>query len=223
MYGDSRKLAWKERLTSVWRPLYAPFAELLQWVPDNSRILDIGCGSGAFLFLARDAKGATGTGLDTNADAISLACLAAKNADLRFLVQQMPTSLQIEAASLITLIDVLHHVPRPNQGELLLTILQQMQPGSRIIFKDLDPRPVWRSLANRVTDYASTRSLVSYVSRADIERTFQQAGLTIRTSVDLHKHVWSITWSSQTSRTGWASRPEQTLRPSSGQSSWLTT
>jgi 2-polyprenyl-3-methyl-5-hydroxy-6-metoxy-1,4-benzoquinol methylase len=190
--GTGRPLGWKQRLTSAWRPLYAPFTELLRWIPSGASMLDIGCGSGAFLFLANQIRHAAPChGIDINRTAIDLAKAANPTADIDFQVALEPDPAVLAAVSVVTLIDVLHHVPNVSKPHLLALVLASMPAGGRIIIKDLDERPAWRALANRITDYLSTRSKVAYISRADIEELLGDSGFQIVASQELHKHVWS--------------------------------
>lgn len=188
--GD--RLNWHQKLTSIWRPAYAPFRELLEWVPEGASVLDIGCGSGAFLFLCRAIRHARqGMGIDANVNSIALANLVSKWPELRFEVAMQARDDLVRGASVITLIDVLHHVPEEAKDAFLASVLDNAPAGSRILIKDLDPRPVWMALANRVTDYLSTRSKVDYIGRTDIERRFRAAGIKVLASLPLRKHVWS--------------------------------
>jgi 2-polyprenyl-3-methyl-5-hydroxy-6-metoxy-1,4-benzoquinol methylase len=185
-------LAWKQRLTSVWRPLYAPFEVLLSWVPEGAEILDIGCGSGAFLFLANAVRHASPTyGIDVNAASIALANAANIDPALHFEARLEAEPARLASAGVVTLLDVLHHVPAAVRPRLLADIMTPIRPGARLIIKDLDPKPLWRALANRLTDYASTRSRVSYISQREVEDAFTRAGFRILYSARLHKHVWS--------------------------------
>jgi 2-polyprenyl-3-methyl-5-hydroxy-6-metoxy-1,4-benzoquinol methylase len=187
-----RRLNWHEKLTSVWRPYYAPFREMLEWVPKQASILDIGCGSGAFLFLCADRRHARKcVGIDANVHAIELAKFVTLSPVLSFNIGvEVPLEL-VKAANVITMVDILHHIPRAAKASFLSSILDSAQSGTRIIVKDLDPSPPWMAIANRATDYLSTRSRVDYISRSNVEERFRQAGIDVVCSQDLRKHVWS--------------------------------
>ena len=152
-------------LVSVARPLYAPFHLIYPWIPQGSHVLDIGCGTGAFLLLAqRVRKLGPSVGYDVNEASIRLARAAGKNAGARFEVGAEIPDEALSSASVVTLIDVLHHLQPGSRQALLEQIVGRMAPGARLIVKDLDPRPRWRATANRITDFLSTRSRVDYLA-----------------------------------------------------------
>jgi hypothetical protein len=82
-------------------------------------------------------------------------------------------------------------VPAAEKLPLLQRIFDHARSGTVVILKDLDPRPRWRALANRVTDYLSTRSRVDYMARTEVEAFFYKNGLEILYSRRWPKQVWS--------------------------------
>jgi methionine biosynthesis protein MetW len=52
----------------------ADYAAIAHWVPQDARVLDLGCGDGELLNFLRNERGATGYGVEIAADNI-LACL----------------------------------------------------------------------------------------------------------------------------------------------------
>jgi 2-polyprenyl-3-methyl-5-hydroxy-6-metoxy-1,4-benzoquinol methylase len=187
-----RRLSWHERLTSVFRPLYAPFGALLQWVPAKARVLDVGCGSGAFLFLADEVKGlAASLGIDSNAKSIALAQAACTSSQLEFVVGVEARPEVLRNSSVVALIDVIHHVPENEKQSFLRGLLQGMSGGALVLVKDLDPEPAWKAWANRITDYLSTRSIVSYLSKHQVEKILSEEGFDVLSSARLDDMVWS--------------------------------
>ncbi len=185
-------LDWHQSLTTIYRSHYTPFAEVLASVPTGARLLDLGCGTGALLLLA-DALGliSEGVGLDTQAAPLALPQAINRNPALRFVCAPSVPAELISASDTIAIVDALHHVPRDQKLPLLDHLMGNARPGTTIIIKDLDPRPRWRALANRVTDFLSTRSRVDYMAMSDVCAALQSHGYRVRRAIRLDKHVWS--------------------------------
>src|SRR5262245_723120 len=62
------------RKVQHWRPYICPFEELIPFVPQGARILDVGCGRGLFLaLLCASGNAVHGIGIDSSAPAIACA------------------------------------------------------------------------------------------------------------------------------------------------------
>ena len=89
------------------------------------------------------------------------------------------------------MIDVIHHVPSEYKYDFMKNIFKNIDQETKLIIKDLNPKPTWRAIANNVTDYISTKSKVSYTSIAEIEFLFEKFNIKIIKKEILYKHVWS--------------------------------
>ena len=106
----------------------------------NLRILDIGCGGGVLAgFLTRYGKV---TGIDFSAPAIDLARLLVPDAE--FAVGDLTRLEGEEVFDLITLYDVLEHVPPDELDDLLASIKRLLADGGRVIAST--PHPTSTSL-----------------------------------------------------------------------------
>ena len=192
IYSAGPRLSWHQALTTVYRPLYAPFGLLLHWVPPGATMLDLGCGTGALLLLAHAVRHLTrGYGVDMQAAPLRVA--QAANQDPRITFEQhddVPDQI-IGECNVIALIDILHHVPAAAKLPLLQRVIDHTGSGAVMLLKDLHPRPRWRALANRVTDYLSTRSRVDYMAMEDVEAFCRRNGLTVLYARRWPKQVWS--------------------------------
>jgi len=192
--GDGGLLTRQKRLVSIYRPYYSPVGELLRHIHDGARVLEIGCGTGPILFLlARFGEIAAGRGLDINREAIRIATAINTHSDLSFATDSCYalSASDVDVYDVILCFDVLHHLPRAEKRRFLEHLVSIIRPGGRIILKDLDRRPWRKAFANRITDYLSTRSIVSYWSREEAVCFFKDQGLHVVAEFPCEDWVWS--------------------------------
>jgi len=154
-----RQGPYLSRTMQQWRPYICPFHLLVNWVPPGARVLDIGCGSGLFLgLLAEFTEIELGLGFDASRSAIALAGQMWQNLRpearhrLEFRNLDVAESWPDGEFDVVSLIDVLHHVPSEAQNALLEQAASKVAPGGILIYKDIAPKPRWRAMANRLHD-----------------------------------------------------------------------
>lgn len=153
------------RLLQTFRPYVAPFDDLLAAVPQGAHILDVGCGGGLFLnLLAARGTIAAGQGIDASAAAIVAAQAAAASSGLDHLVRfdhrTVQQGLPDGTWPVVTLIDVIHHLPRAEQAAIVQRLAARVAPGGRLILRDPVRRPYWRQAANQLHDLVLARQWV---------------------------------------------------------------
>lgn len=193
IYANGSPLPLQRQVTTIYRPLYGSFVEILNWIPPRARMVDIGCGTGALLLLAaavRDLE--RGFGCDTSVASIAIAEAANRWPQVRFAVTTDVPEAVIADSNVVCLIDVLHHLPAEQKRPFLTRLLRGLAPGTTMVIKDLHPTPRWRALANRVTDFLSTRSLVDYIAMEEVAGIAQQQGLQVREMRRFNLYVWSV-------------------------------
>lgn len=173
-----------------WRPLICPYHVLLDQVPANVRVLDVGCGAGLFLgTLAATGSIAGGFGFDSSAPAI-----AAADTMTRQLPENHNVSFQhLDATEpwpdgefdLISVIDVMHHVPPAAQRAVFAQAAARVAPGKWLLYKDMARRPVWRATANRLHDLVVAQEWINYVDLDEILAWGDQEGLTVQARQDI--------------------------------------
>ncbi|MBX5463850.1 MAG: class I SAM-dependent methyltransferase [Steroidobacteraceae bacterium] len=132
------------------RPFICPFERLIEHIPRGSAVLDVGCGAGLFLgLLAADHGIVRGAGFDSSPRAIALANRMRPNVprevSLEFVVADAIESWPAaECFDVVSLIDVMHHIPRTLQSRVLSYAMDRVRPGGLLLYKDMALRPRWR-------------------------------------------------------------------------------
>src|SRR5215468_10331806 len=111
LYAAGPRLSWHQALTTVYRPLYAPFGRILEWIPCEATMLDLGCGTGALLHLVHALKPLVrGYGVDTQEESLGIARAVNRDPRLAFIQRRdLPVDL-IPQCNVVAVIDVLHHL-----------------------------------------------------------------------------------------------------------------
>ena len=190
--GIIEDMSLQEKIITIFRPLYAPLHILLNKIPRGSRLLDIGCGTGVFLILANFLRGIeSGLGVDINRRSIELAESVADSKKLSFRVISNLSDLQNVDCTYLSCIDLLHHIGKNEKVDLIKKISDLLPIGGKVLLKDLAPKPRWRSIANRITDYLSTRSKVAYLSQYAAAEMLEKNGFEITDSGKFNMYIWS--------------------------------
>lgn len=130
-----------DNIKIAYRPYVCPFDDLLNYLPENASVFDIGCGSGMLLSLIAVFKKPSKLGgceinkqLVNNANAV----LSTENVNAKvyyFDGDSIPE--EINNFDFITMIDVLHHIPKDKQFDFLTQLVSLMHSGSELILKDI--------------------------------------------------------------------------------------
>lgn len=165
-----------DRLKIAYRPLICPFDELLNAIPKNSKVYDIGCGSGMFLSLVNHFKSPSALGgieiserLVANAKEVLNNSLAKEQHIQVFNGIDIPGV--ISAYNYIVMIDVFHHIPKKQQFEFLNQVLKKMSDNATLIFKDIEGGSVLKYW-NKVHDLVLSGEMGNEARSRDIKDFF---------------------------------------------------
>jgi len=172
------------RLLQGYRPLICPFGELIQAIPSGVRILDIGCGGGVFLgLLAHFGKITHGTGLDTNVKAIEMANIMRETCSgkdrLKFKQLDLEQYWPTEIFDVVSIIDVIHHVPPEKQTDVIRKAMACVSRGGTFVYKDITEKPMWRLWASRIHDLILAHQYISVLSFKTLVETAQDCGFSL--------------------------------------------
>ena len=173
-------LSFPERLLFQYRPSICPFHMLLEQVPQGSRILDVGCGNGLWLLLLAELKRiSAGTGIEITRDKIAIAQGLAKNFQaLDFKFVPADESWPEGDFNVLSVIDVLHHVPRNEQRRFFERVRKTRVEW--ILFKDIDPGRSVRRRMNTLHDMLLARQIPAYCDRETVVNWLRDIGFRVR-------------------------------------------
>jgi 2-polyprenyl-3-methyl-5-hydroxy-6-metoxy-1,4-benzoquinol methylase len=179
IYADAHGgIKYKQML----RPWICPFHILIDLIPSEANILDVGCGAGLFISaLARLGRIRSAVGFDADEVAIQVAqgvaAKLAKSERIRFEHRNAGESWPAGRFDVVCLIDVMHHVRPEQQVELLKTAADHVAEKGILIYKDMARRPHWRAWANRLHDLVSVGEWIHYAKLDDVISWGRMKGL----------------------------------------------
>lgn len=129
---------------SILRPKLLSVMDLL--LPDQGRILDIGCGFGLFAaYFGQTHPGRRITGVDPDARRVAMARRVASGLglDAQFVAgdaRHVEFEGRFDAAYVL---DVMHHIPRDDQRTLLASLRDRLAPRGVLVVKDITTVPTF--------------------------------------------------------------------------------
>jgi 2-polyprenyl-3-methyl-5-hydroxy-6-metoxy-1,4-benzoquinol methylase len=114
-------------------------------LPEEGRILDVGCGFGLFAaYFGQTQPARRITGVDTNERRIAMARHVTDSLGLvshEFLVGDARSASVVGPFDAAYVLDVMHHVPREDQEALLARLRDLLAPGGVLVLKDITTEP----------------------------------------------------------------------------------
>lgn len=167
------------QLKSVGRPLISPLNKALSFIKENDKLCDIGCGNGTLLHLALAfSKVNYAYGYDVSKE-------ATKNNVIKGYPQQ---KCQIDCQSnipelfkfnTITLLDVLHHIPKNQQNAFLKKIVSKMSNNAQLIVMDINASQWLGRWANQCHDLIISQEWVHPKKMKDVLKIFKDLNVEI--------------------------------------------
>ncbi len=166
--------AYREEAQNYLRTFERRVRAISRFLPSSGTVLDVGCAAGYFLAVMRE-KGWTVTGVEPSE---TIASFGMRKFDIPILVGRVEQmSLKAASFDLITLWDVIEHVPNPR--EFLLHLRKLLKPGGKILLETQDVQsPVARLLGKRWHHYKHAEHLWHF-SPATIRQLLSGTGLAV--------------------------------------------
>lgn len=173
----------------------------MPWVRPDQVVLDVGCGCGLWLGLLADLGrltklegGAGSVGFDSSAGAIAAAESMRRAGGFEGAVSFIHLDVRLDWPALaggfdvVSIIDVMHHVPMDARREVLRLCAARARIGGTIVYKDMMDRS-WRAWMNRLHDLVLARQWIRYTPAAEIERWAAELGLKL-VHASHHRRWW---------------------------------
>lgn len=158
------------------RKAILPLERIDYFIPNEGRIIDLGCGQGVISkYLARLPKRHV-IGVDANLKRLptsSLKNLSFARADI--------TRYAAKKAEGVILSDVLHHIKTQDQKKLLANIKTFLKPNGVLVIKEIDKEEFLRSKLSRVWDYLLyPKDTIYYWSSSELKKYLVNLGFKVK-------------------------------------------
>jgi 2-polyprenyl-6-hydroxyphenyl methylase/3-demethylubiquinone-9 3-methyltransferase len=162
--------------------------EIGQYLPEQGRVLDVGCGFGLFsLYYATQRPGLILDGLDKNPRRIALARRAAARLGLGNVHYTVGDAVAFRGGrryDAAYMLDIVHHIPPDTVGPLVEQLAKVLPPGGRLVIKDVERRPFYKRWFTHALDLAmDPRSPVCYWGAEELTPLLEAAGFRV------HRHL----------------------------------
>jgi 2-polyprenyl-3-methyl-5-hydroxy-6-metoxy-1,4-benzoquinol methylase len=185
-YGDRIVRMYSRARFQIFRQRF--LEEIGQYLPEEGRVLDIGCGFGLFaLYFATRSSGRSMTGIDLSERRIETARAAASKlgaTNATFHVGDARTIETLDPFDAIYLLDVVHHIPKASVPGLFRAIHAALPPRGILVVKELDTEPAWQRVFSHVLDVMmSPDSPPDYWPQEELAAMLEASGFSVKRHV----------------------------------------
>lgn len=180
--SEAKDLKGLAKIKTVYRPYICPFDDILNSLPNNLSLFDVGCGSGSFLSIINEFKSPTKlAGVEISNDLVENAKSLFKSKNIQTDIYKYDgTNIpeQLNEYDYVSMIDVFHHIPPAVQDAFMLQLFQKMKSNSTLIFKDIDKSSIF-VLFNKLHDLLLSSEIGNEISVKRASDLLKKAGFTI--------------------------------------------
>jgi 2-polyprenyl-6-hydroxyphenyl methylase/3-demethylubiquinone-9 3-methyltransferase len=187
-----RTLPLGVRLRTVIRANSCPMGAILRRVPDQGRLLEVGCGHGLFANeAALRSPRLSVLGIDPSESIRWAQATVGSRRNLAFHCRRVEEVCDSHFDT-IAVLDVLYLVPRPFWPAFLGACRERLRPGGRLILKEVDTKPRWKFYKCLAQETISVRLLritlgnqLAFASCHEMGRVLHEANFRDVTATDL--------------------------------------
>ena len=171
------------------RKLILPIDLILRSIPDNSNILDLGCGKGILVKQLQNYNNYVGVDINIYDKKI--------NNKLKFIKENCSNFIKKDLTeyNIFVLIDLLHHIDKDEQYKLVYTLARKMKKGDTLIIKDMSSRNIIYKYWNLLHDLIISKQIINYVDFDDIISNLEIKNFKIEKfykKIFLYDHIFLI-------------------------------
>lgn len=165
----------------MMRFLICPFGRIEQLLPKEGFFVDVGCGYGLFanLLAIRSSKRIV-IGCDINHVRIRIAANSTVGrSNISFSASDVK-DLKLPPCDVVTMVDLLHHVPFELQTSLIKQCHVQLNRDGLLVIKDIDKVPMLKYAWNYMHDFIMTRGGALYfVNKTQMCKFLEEVGFKV--------------------------------------------
>jgi 2-polyprenyl-3-methyl-5-hydroxy-6-metoxy-1,4-benzoquinol methylase len=174
------------RLKIRYRPYICPFEGIIDEAKKANSVFDVGCGNGQLLYIISEFSNSQNkklTGIEISDNLVKQASSILNENGFSKAIEvykydgkSIPD--EIKDYDLITMVDVLHHIPKSIQKNILEQIFRKMKPGSRFLLKDIDAGSLLVYF-NKMHDLVLSKEIGNEISFLDAKKTLESLGFMV--------------------------------------------
>ncbi len=149
------------KLKFFLRKINCPFDEIIRAIPENKKILDLGCGNAYILNFLLKKNFENYTGIDPK---LKIKYNQKNNKiELKSIYAEDYLD-KIQKYNCILMIDLMHHINKERQESFIKNVLKNMRSNSILIYKDMSNRNTFFGLMNKIHDLFYNLQIINYFS-----------------------------------------------------------